>query len=76
MDSKAWMDVERRKRELHKQYLEFTNEKVSKCFVQWSFALWVKFSADDILKYIYVGNPQPSGHQLDAHPAEPPRPDP
>ena len=29
MDGKDWMDVDRRKRELHKQYLEFTNEKVS-----------------------------------------------
>ena len=28
MDSNDWPEVDRRKRELHKQYLEFTNEKV------------------------------------------------
>lgn len=27
MDGKDWTDVDRRRRELHKQYLEFTNEK-------------------------------------------------
>lgn len=29
MDSNDWPEVDRRKRELHRQYLEFTNEKVS-----------------------------------------------
>jgi hypothetical protein len=28
MDSNDWPEVDRRKRELHRQYLEFTNEKV------------------------------------------------
>lgn len=28
MDSNDWPEVDRRKRELHKQYLEFTNQKV------------------------------------------------
>ena len=29
MDGNDWIDVDRRKRELHKQYLEFTNAKVT-----------------------------------------------
>ena len=29
MDGNDWIDVDRRKRELHKQYLEFTNAKVN-----------------------------------------------
>lgn len=28
MDSDNWPELDRRKRELHKQYLEFTNQKV------------------------------------------------
>lgn len=32
MDSHDWPEVDRRKRELHRQYLEFTNEKVSSLF--------------------------------------------
>ena len=30
MDGNDWIDVDRRKRELHKQYLEFTNAKVTR----------------------------------------------
>ena len=33
MDGNDWIDVDRRKRELHKQYLEFTNAKVASLII-------------------------------------------
>lgn len=33
MDSHDWPELDRRKRELHKQYLEFVNEKVYLLYV-------------------------------------------